>query len=129
MLLDAGAPLNTSTGAPSRTPLDSALVAWSHLLTTAATQAAGKALVCEREARVRLRVAKTLLRAGARTAALPTAAINDQYIRRVLEAGGFRAYERNHVTALTATFAPKIPALPSELVRHIVAFAFHAGYY
>ena len=85
--------------------------------------------VCEREARVRLRVAKTLLRAGARTAALPTAAIDDRYIRRVLEAGGFGAYERNHVTALTATFAPKIPALPSELVRHIVAFAFHAGYY
>ena len=70
-----------------------------------------------------------LLRAGARTAAFPTAEIGDPYIRRVLEAGGFRPYERNHVMALTATFAPKLPALPSELVRHIVAFAFHGGYY
>ena len=92
-------------------------------------QAAGKALILETRARVRLRVAKMLLRAGARTAAFPTAEIGDPYIRRVLEAGGFRPYERNHVTALTATFAPKVPALPSELVRHIVAFAFHAGYY
>ena len=53
--------------------------------------ASDEALVCEREARVRLRVAKMLLRAGARTAALPTTAIDDPYIRRVLEAGGFRA--------------------------------------
>ena len=69
------------------------------------------------------------LPSDARTAVYPIANINDPYARRVLEAGGFRRYERAHLTALTATFAPKFPALPTDAVRVVVAFCFHVGYY
>ena len=55
--------------------------------------------------------------------------ISDPYVRRVLGAGGFTRYERAHLTALTATFAPKFPALPADAVRVVVAFCFHVGYY
>ena len=47
----------------------------------------------------------------------------------MLGAGGFTRYERAHLTALTATFAPKFPALPTDAVRVVVAFCFHVGYY
>ena len=70
-----------------------------------------------------------LLRADARTAVYPTADISDPYVRRVLGAGGFTRYERAHLAALTATFAPKFPALPTDAVRVVVAFCFHVGYY
>ena len=70
-----------------------------------------------------------LLRADARTAVYPTADISDPYVRRVLGAGGFTRYERAHLTALTATFAPKFPALPTDAVRVVVAFCFQVGYY
>ena len=41
-----------------------------------------------------------------------------------------RAYERTHLNALAATFAPKLPrCLPLELVRRIVECAFHVGDY
>ena len=30
---------------------------------------------------------------------------------------------------VTATFAPKFDALPTDAVRVVVAFCFHAGYY
>ncbi len=55
--------------------------------------------------------------------------ISDPYVRRVLGAGGFKKYERAHLAALTATFAPKFDALPTDAVRVVVAFCFHAGYY
>ncbi len=68
----------------------------------------------------------TLLRAGA---ALPTHT-NDAYLRKVIAAGGFRAYERTHLNALAAIFAPKLPRrLPPELARRVVEYAFHAGDY
>ena len=66
-----------------------------------------------------------LLRAGA---ALP-AETNDAYIRKVIAAGGIRQYERNHLNALTATFAPKFAHLPPEMVRRVVEYAFHVGDY
>ena len=72
------------------------------------------------------RLVPSLLRAGA---ALSTEA-DDAYLRKVIAAGGFRAYERIHLNALAATFAPKLPrCLPPELVRRIVEYAFHAGDY
>ena len=64
-------------------------------------------------------------RAGA---ALP-AETNDAYIRKVIAAGGIRQYERNHLNALTATFAPHFAHLPPELVRRVVEYAFHVGDY
>ena len=66
-----------------------------------------------------------LLRAGA---ALP-AETDNAYIRKVIAAGGFRQYERNHLNALTATFAPHFAHLPPEIVRLVVKYAFHVGYY
>ncbi len=74
-------------------------------------------------------MATILLRADARTAVYPIANISDPYVRRVLGAGGFQRYERAHLAALTATFAPKFPALPTDAVRVVVAFCFHVGYY
>ena len=54
---------------------------------------------------------------------------DDAYLRKVIAAGGFRAYERNHLNALAATFLAKLPSLPPELVRRLVEYAFHVGDY
>ena len=51
------------------------------------------------------------------------------YFQKVIDAGGFKRYEQAHLAALTATFAPKFPMLPPEMVRHILTFGFHAGFY
>ena len=64
-------------------------------------------------------------RAGA---ALPTGT-SVAYIRKIRAAGGFKRYEQNHLAALTATFVPKLPVLPPELVRRVVEYAFHVGDY
>ena len=97
----------------------------------ASVRAGGKGTTAfESGARNCHRVALVLLRADARTAVYPWATnISDPYVRRVLGAGGFKRYERAHLTALTATFAPKFPALPTDAVRVVVAFCFHVGYY
>ena len=50
------------------------------------------------------------------------------YFSRILNAGGFKAYERAHREALTRTLSPKF-ALPPELVRTVVEFYLHAGFY
>ena len=72
------------------------------------------------------RLFPSLLRAGA---VLP-AETDDAYLRKVIAAGGFRAYERNRLNALAAIFAPKLPRrLPPELVRRVVEYALHAGDY
>ena len=52
-----------------------------------------------------------------------------RYLRRVIAAGNFRTYERNHLNAITATFVPKFPRLPPEFVRRVAEYAFHAGDY
>ena len=51
------------------------------------------------------------------------------YILRVQGAGGFNKYAQAHLARLTNTFEPKLPMLPPELVRHVVSFWLHAGYY
>ena len=43
---------------------------------------------------------------------------------------GFPRYEKAHRTRLTATCARVVfPRLPVDAVSHVVAFAFHTGYY
>ena len=51
------------------------------------------------------------------------------YFQKVVDAGGWKKFEQVHLATLTATFAPKFPMLPPEMVRHILTFGFHAGYY
>ena len=64
------------------------------------------------------------LRAGAE---IPTNN-TDPYIVRVRNAGGFKKYEQAHITRITAILA-QTPRLPPEMVRKIVGFWLHAGYY
>ena len=66
-----------------------------------------------------------LLRAGAE---IPTNN-TDPYIVRVRNADGFNKYAQAHLARVTDTFEPKFPMLPKELVRHVVSFWLHAGYY
>jgi hypothetical protein len=73
-----------------------------------------------------LRLYSVLLRSGA---ALP-AETDDAYIRKVIAAGSFQNYERAHLNAIVASFAPKFShLLPPELVRRVVEYAFHVGDY
>ena len=51
------------------------------------------------------------------------------YIQKVVDAGGWKKFEQAHLATLTKTFAPKFPMLPPEMVRHILTFGFHAGFY
>ena len=51
------------------------------------------------------------------------------YFQKVIDAGGFKKYAQAHLATLTKTFAPKFPVLPPEMVRHILTFGFHAGFY
>ena len=75
-------------------------------------------------ARDHRRMLALYLRAGAQ---IPTNSTNP-YIVRVRNAGGFKKYEQAHITRITAILAPT-PRLPPELVRHVVDFWLHAGYY
>ena len=52
----------------------------------------------------------------------------DPYILRVRNAGGFNKYAQAHLARVTSILAPT-PLLPPELVRHVVSFWLHAGYY
>ena len=65
-----------------------------------------------------------LLRAGAEFLKYDT----DPYIVRVRNAGGFKKYEQAHITRITAILA-QTPRLQPEMVRKIVEFWLHAGYY
>ena len=73
----------------------------------------------------RQRLVPILLRAGA---ALHRSG-PDAYIRKVIAAGGFGRYEKDHLNALSATFARHFTHLPLEVVRLVVKYAFHLGYY
>ena len=60
----------------------------------------------------------------------PTSPDDADFFRKVRAAGSFQKYERAHLTAIAATFAPKFThLLPPELVRRVVEFAFHVGDY
>ena len=57
------------------------------------------------------------------------------YLRKVRAAGSFANYERLHLDKLTLMLTPRrgpsspLRRVPPELIRRIVAFAFHAGFY
>ena len=86
----------------------------------------------------RRRIWPVLLRAGA---IVPTGENDDRppnynthrahpYLRKLDAAGGFKAYEKAHLTQLLAIFVPKFTHLvPPELVPLIVEFSFHVGFY
>ena len=53
-----------------------------------------------------------------------------RYGRETTPIGGIQRYERDHLNALAASFAPKFShILPPELVRRVVEYAFHVGDY
>ena len=51
------------------------------------------------------------------------------YLRKIEAAGGWKKYERAHLRSLSATFVPKFPRLPAEIVPLIVQFWAHVGDY
>ena len=57
------------------------------------------------------------------------APILNTYLRKVHAAGGIVAYEKAHLASLAKIFIPKFDGLPKEVVRVIVSFWGHAGYY
>ena len=67
-----------------------------------------------------------LLRAGAGIPGYYSPMPNP-YLLRVQGAGGFKKYEQAHLARLTAIL--ETPLLPPELVRKIIEFWLHAGYY
>ena len=79
------------------------------------------------------RVRPILLRAGAEIDPLWQFNVHDPYLARVAARGGFKQYEQAHLAQLTMTFAPKFSApgrrLPPEVVRKVLEFWLHAGYY
>ena len=55
---------------------------------------------------------------------------DDAYLCKVRAAGGFKAYEKAHLTQLLAIFTPKFTHLvPPELVARFLEFSFHVGFY
>ena len=63
------------------------------------------------------------LRAGAE---IPTDN-TDPYIVRVRNAGGFRRYAQQHLARIASIL--ETPLLPPELVRKVLEYWLHAGYY
>ena len=51
------------------------------------------------------------------------------YLVRIQRAGGYRKYAQNHLAAMTKLFAANGRRLPPEVVRHIMKFWLHLGYY
>ena len=50
------------------------------------------------------------------------------YLQAVIDAGGFKKYAERHLATITALFA-RTERLPPEMVRHVVSYWLHAGYY
>ena len=51
------------------------------------------------------------------------------YLVRIQRAGGYRKYAQNHLAAMTKLFAANGRRLPPEVVRQIMKFWLHLGYY
>ena len=100
VLLAAGADVDARTSQTRSSPLDVALTHRSR------------------------RTWPLFLRAGAE---IPTNN-TDPYIVRVRNAGGFKKYAQEHLARITSILAPT-PRLPPEMVRKIVEFWLHAGFY
>ena len=54
---------------------------------------------------------------------------SDPYILRVKNAGGYRKYAQNHLARMTKLFVANERRLPPEVVRQIMKFWLHLGYY
>ena len=52
-----------------------------------------------------------------------------RYLKKVVAAGGFTAYERAHRARLVAMLAPKLTHMPADAISHMADFAFHVGFY
>ena len=65
------------------------------------------------------------LRAGAEF----RSSYRNPYIWRVQGSGGYRKYAQNHLAAMTKLFAANGRRLPPEVVRQIMKFWLHLGYY
>ena len=76
-----------------------------------------------REERNRRRTPPLFLRAGAELPPDNT----DPYIVRVKNAGGFKKYAQAHLARIALIL--ETPLLPPELVRKVLEFWLHAGYY
>ena len=110
-LIKAGAEVNVSDD-DDYTPLDSAMDGLSGIPTH--------------------RSFPLLLRAGADLPARPAHPLQHErlhpYLEAVIDAGGFARYAQRHLATITALFA-RTERLPPEMVRHVVGFWLHAGYY
>ena len=51
-----------------------------------------------------------------------------RFDEKIHDAGGFKAYEKRHADALVAIFVPKL-RLPPEMIRHVVFYWAHVGFY
>ena len=137
MLIEAGASVNVKDTSYGRTPLHwAARYRATGSITVPLLLRAGAAvnavdwdgnmpLTLAIEVQNR-RVLPILLRAGADIP--PGYRGTCPYISRVFAAGGFKKHEQAHITRITAILAPT-PRLPPEMVRKIVEFWLHAGYY
>ena len=89
-----------------------------------------------------MRIVPLLLRAGAELPIMPVrlprpewSSVDPQpydcpYIRKVRAAGGFRAYEKQHLAALVALLAPKLAHLvPTDVLPRIVSFWYPVGFW
>ena len=83
-------------------------------------------------------VVSLLLRAGAhisteeinricRSGVLPDPL--DRYLKKVIAAGGFTAYERAHRARLVAMLVPKLTHMPADNIPLVVNFWCHVGFY
>jgi hypothetical protein len=55
---------------------------------------------------------------------------NSAYLAKIHDTpGGFKAHEKQHADALVAMFKPKLSVLPPEMIRHVVFFWAHVGFY
>ena len=53
----------------------------------------------------------------------------DRYLKKVIAAGGFTAYERAHRARLVAMLAPKLTHMPADNIPLVVNFWCHVGFY
>ena len=53
----------------------------------------------------------------------------DRYLKKVIAAGGFTAYERAHRARLVAMLVPKLTHIPADNIPLVVDFWAHVGFY
>ena len=53
----------------------------------------------------------------------------DRYLKKVIAAGGFTAYERAHRARLVAMLVPKLTHMPADIIPLVVDFWCHVGFY